>query len=173
MRCPLVVMGVSGSGKTTFGTALAQDRGWVFVDGDDLHSPESIAKMRQGIPLDDADRLPWLAAVGAILSDATAYPEGVVVACSALKHAYRDHLRRAIQHVGFIFLSVDRATLQDRLAKRTRHFMPTNLIESQFATLEAPTGGEADVLVLNAGRSIDELRVLACGWPRTATDQAK
>ena len=157
-------MGVSGSGKSTFGTALAQDRGWVFVDGDDLHSPESIAKMRQEVPLTDNDRLPWLDAVGAILSDATAYPGGVVVACSALKRAYRDHLRRAAPHVGFIFLSVDRPTVQERLAARSHHFMPADLIESQFATLEAPSNGEADVLTLNANLPVNELRVLACDW---------
>ncbi len=164
MRCPLVVMGVSGSGKTTFGTALAQDQGWVFVDSDDLHSPESIAKMRQGIPLDDVDRWPWLDAVGASLSDAEAYPDGVVVACSALKRAYRDHLRRAATHVGFIFLSVDHRTVEHRLAARSHHFMPADLIKSQFATLEAPTDEEADVLALNASLSIDELQALACGW---------
>ncbi len=164
MRIPLVVMGVSGSGKSTFGTALAQDRSCVFVDGDDLHSPASIAKMRQGIPLDDDDRLPWLDAVGAILSDATAYPDGVVIACSALKRDYRDRLRRAVPQVGFIFLSVDRPTVKGRLASRRGHFVAANLIESQFATLEAPADGEVDVLTMNASLSIDELRVLACGW---------
>ena len=164
------MMGVSGSGKSTFGKALAQDRGLVFVEGDDLHSPESIAKMRHGIPLEDDDRLPWLAAVGATLADATTYPEGVVVACSALKRDYRDHLRMAVPQVSFIFLLVDRATVEDRLARRTGHFMPSSLIGSQFATLEAPTPGEADILVLDAGCPIDDLRVLARTWPSLAKD---
>ena len=102
-------------------------------------------------------------AVGAILSDATAYPDGVVIACSALKRDYRDRLRRAVPQVAFIFLSVDRPTVKGRLASRLGHFVAANLIESQFATLEAPADREVDVLTLNASLSIDELRVLACG----------
>ena len=138
---PVVVMGVSGSGKTTVGEALAAALGVPFADGDALHPAANVAKMAAGIPLDDADRAPWLDTIGAVLA---AGP--VVVACSALKHAYRDHLRAAAPRLELVFLEVDRATLLDRMTHRT-HFMPPTLLDSQLATLEPPTADEHAIVV--------------------------
>ena len=153
----IVVMGVTGAGKSTFGVALAQDRGWMFVDGDTLHAPQNIDRMRRGVPLTDADRDAWLASIGQVLADAAGYPAGVVVACSALKKTYRDRFRRIAPNVRFILLQVDRPTVVRRLAARSGHFMSADLIDSQFATLEVPAHGETDVLVLEAVRSLGEL----------------
>jgi gluconokinase len=147
---PLVVMGVSGSGKTTVGEALAVARGVPFADGDALHPEANVAKMAAGIPLDDADRAPWLDAIGAVLA---AGP--VVVACSALKRAYRDRLRVAAPELELVYLEVDRATLLDRMTHRT-HFMPPSLLDSQLATLEPPTA-EEHAIVINGARPLVEL----------------
>ncbi len=147
---PLVVMGVSGSGKTTVGEALAVALGVPFADGDALHPEANVAKMAAGIPLDDADRAPWLVAIGAVLA---AGP--VVVACSALKRAYRDRLRVAAPELELVYLEVDRATLLDRMAHRT-HFMPPSLLDSQLATLEPPTA-EENAIVVNGARPLVEL----------------
>lgn len=145
-RLMLVVMGVSGSGKTHVGAALAAIAGVPFVDGDDLHAPEAVAKMRQGVPLDDADRAPWLDRIGAVLAGATTYPRGVVVACSALRRAYRDRLRQgAGQGLRFILLAGDIELIRRRMAARRHRYMPASLLESQFATFEAPVG-ESDVI---------------------------
>lgn len=146
-RLPLVVMGVSGSGKTIFGGACAAALTLPFVDGDDLHSQGNIDKMRRAQPLTDDDREPWLRAIVSCLADASTYGQGVVVACSALKVAYRDTLRRA-SGVRFIFLEADRASIEARLRARTQHFMPAALLESQFAALELPTSAEPDILTL-------------------------
>jgi carbohydrate kinase (thermoresistant glucokinase family) len=134
---PVVVMGVSGSGKTTVGAALADALGLRFVDGDALHPEANVAKMAAGIPLDDADRAPWLDAIGAVLA---AGP--VVVACSALKRVYRDRLRAAAPPLQLVFLDGDRAVLAARMAARPGHFMPTSLLDSQLATLERPDADE-------------------------------
>jgi len=134
---PVVVMGVSGSGKTTVGAALADALGLRFVDGDALHPAANVAKMAAGIPLDDADRAPWLDAIGAVLADGP-----VVVACSALKRAYRDRLRAAAPGLQLVFLDGDRALLASRMAARPGHFMPTSLLDSQLATLERPDPDE-------------------------------
>ena len=134
---PVVVMGVSGSGKTTVGAALAHALGLEFVDGDALHPAANVAKMAAGIPLDDADRAPWLDAIGAVLA---AGP--VVVACSALKRVYRDRLRAAAPTLQLIFLDGERDVLASRMAARPGHFMPASLLDSQLATLERPTPDE-------------------------------
>ena len=134
---PVVVMGVSGSGKTTVGAALADALGLRFVDGDALHPAANVAKMAAGIPFDDADRAPWLDAIGAVLA---AGP--VVVACSALKRAYRDRLRAAAPGLQLVFLDGDRSLLASRMAARPGHFMPTSLLDSQLATLERPEPDE-------------------------------
>jgi gluconokinase len=149
-RFAVVVMGVSGSGKTTAGIALAKRRGVPFLDGDDLHTPEARAKMTAGIALDDADRAPWLDRIGRTLADAEGYPQGVVIACSALKHAYRDRLRAIVgASLRFLFLKGDKALMRSRVAGRKGHYMPASLVDSQFAALESPEG-EGDVVTIAA-----------------------
>lgn len=145
---PLVcVMGVSAAGKSTVGTALAFTLGVPFVDADDLHSDANRAKMAAGIPLTDDDRWPWLDAVGARLRDER--DSGLVVACSALRRAYRDRIREAAPGVVFVHLTGTPELLAARAGARTDHFMPPALLESQLATLEPleddETGFVADV----------------------------
>lgn len=137
----VVVMGVSGSGKSTIARRLADALGYAFLDGDDLHPEANIARMRSGVPLRDADRLPWLDAIAAWMRGQLADGRSVVVACSALKRAYRERLRQAGPAVRFVYLQVD----HDELARRMRgreHFMPLRLLGSQLATLEEPAGDE-------------------------------
>ena len=134
---PVVVMGVSGSGKSTVGAALARALAVPFVDADALHPEANRAKMAAGIPLDDADRAPWLDAVGAVLA---AGP--VVVACSALKRTYRDRLRAAAPELRLVFLDGSPALLASRMAARPGHFMPASLLDSQLAALERPAPDE-------------------------------
>jgi len=130
-------MGVSGSGKSTVGALLAQRLGVPFVDGDVLHPPANVAKMAAGIPLDDDDRAPWLDAVGARLAEGD-----VVVACSALRRAYRERLRSAAPATRFVLLHGTRELLASRVATRLDHFMPATLLDSQLATLELPDATE-------------------------------
>ena len=130
----VVVMGVSGAGKSTVGIALAGLLGVGFVDADALHPPANVAKMAAGTPLTDADRWPWLDRVGAALADAR--ETGLVVACSALKRAYRDRIRVVAPAVQFAHLTVPRSTLDARVAERPGHFMPASLLDSQLETLE-------------------------------------
>ncbi len=154
----VVVMGVSGSGKSTVGAELARLLGARFVDGDDLHPPANRAKMAAGTPLTDEDRWPWLERVRETLAvglaaaapaDAAPVAGGVVVACSALRRAYRDLLRGAGPGVGFVYLEVARAEIEERLGQRHGHFFPPALVASQFATLEAPSPDEEpDVIAL-------------------------
>ncbi|HZC15652.1 MAG TPA: gluconokinase, partial [Caulobacteraceae bacterium] len=118
----LVVMGVSGAGKTTVGKLVAKDLGWPFADGDDLHPKANIDKMRAGIPLNDADRAPWLAAIGAWMDARSKANEPGVVACSALKRAYRDTLRTGRPQVRIVYLRGSQAKIAERLAHRTGHF---------------------------------------------------
>lgn len=136
-------MGVSGCGKTTVGTALADALGGTFADGDDFHSAANRTRMRAGIPLTDADRGPWLKQLNAWLRKSNTIESGpVVLACSALKTAYRETLSRGLDSCAFLFLKVDPKTLQTRMKKRTDHFMPVALLRSQLETLEPP-GPEA------------------------------
>jgi carbohydrate kinase (thermoresistant glucokinase family) len=146
---PVVVMGVSGSGKSRVGAALALALHADFVDGDELHSPASIDKMRRGEPLDDADRAPWLGAVADVLADVNAHPHGVVVACSALKRSYRDVLR-TVRGLHFVFLDAGRPLIERRFEERQGHFMPAALIAGQFETLEKPGGTETDIVTVDA-----------------------
>lgn len=134
----IVVMGVSGSGKTEHGRALASALGWDFTDADDHHSPANIAKMRAGEPLADADRAPWLAALRAGIERSLAEDRPLVLACSALKQAYRDALWADRPRMRLIFLEVSRELIASRLAGRAGHFMPASLLDSQFAALEQP-----------------------------------
>lgn len=153
-RFAVIVMGVAGCGKTTFGRALAQARGLPFFDGDEFHSPEARAKMSAGIALSDADRAPWLDRVGARLADAHAHPQGAVMACSALRRAYRDRLRALVgPDLRFVFLEGDKPLMLRRVAQRRGHYMPASLVDSQFAALERPAG-EDDVVTLAADASL-------------------
>lgn len=139
----LVVMGVSGCGKSTLGTLLAEALHCPFLEGDDFHSRESIAKMRSGEPLGDADRWPWLERIGAAIAQSVADHGVTVAACSALRRCYRDRLRATVGGpVRFILLDNDRDRLLERLAGRAGHFMPASLLDSQFATLERPLAEE-------------------------------
>ena len=146
----LVVMGVSGSGKSTIARQLATALAWDFLDGDDLHPPANIAKMADGVPLEDADRWPWLDAIAGWMTRDRAAGRHGVVACSALRRVYRDRLRRAGPGVYFVYLQVPREELARRLRRRT-HFMPPTLLGSQLATLEEPAGDEPAVRVLAEG----------------------
>jgi gluconokinase len=134
---PLVVMGVSGAGKSSIGSLLAGRMGAIFLDADDLHSEDARAKMHAGTPLTDEDRTPWLARVGARIAQGAPAGERLVVACSALRRRYRDALRSAVGgDVAFVWLDGDAQLLTRRLAMREGHFMPPSLLESQLATLE-------------------------------------
>jgi gluconokinase len=155
-RFAVVVMGVSGSGKTTSGVALAKAAGVPFFDGDDLHTPETRAKMASGVPLTDADRTPWLDRVGGVLADAIAHPKGAVVACSALRRIYRDQLRGAVgPNLRFLYLHGSQELMHERVAERKGHYMPASLVASQFATLEDPSG-EPDVVTMEANADLDQ-----------------
>lgn len=144
-RITIVVMGVSGSGKTTIGTGIADALGLAFVDGDSLHSPASVARMAAGQALRDADRWPWLDRIGARLADAAAAP-GLVIACSALKRIYRDRIRTAAPGVRFVFLDGPAGLIASRMTGRPGHFMPPGLLASQLETLEPPGADETDAL---------------------------
>jgi gluconokinase len=133
-----VVMGVSGSGKTVIGSALARSLGVEFVEGDDFHPEENVKRMASGIALTDEDRAPWLGAIAARLREAKDAGTGLVVSCSALKRSYRDLLRAEAGDVHFIFLKGTRALIAERVATRSGHFMPSSLLDSQFAALEEP-----------------------------------
>ncbi|MGC5221643.1 gluconokinase [Micromonospora sp. DT81.3] len=141
----IVVMGVAGCGKSTVGAALAAAMGLRFLDGDTLHSPSNVAKMASGIPLDDDDRRPWLDAVGAVL--ARAGEPGMVVACSALRRAYRDRLRAAAPDLVCVHLDGSPQLLEDRLRARPGHFMAAGMLASQLATLERLENDEAGVVI--------------------------
>lgn len=146
MKPPLVVvLGVSGSGKTTVASALAARLGLPFLDADLLHSPESIAKMRSGEPLDDRDRSPWLDRAGGWLSEHE--PTGGVLACSALRRSYRDQLRAMAQRTRLVELTVGRSVLEQRLATRSHPFMPASLLASQLATFEPLQPGEPGIAI--------------------------
>jgi len=144
-RRATVVMGVSGSGKTVVGEGLAARLGVPFLDGDHLHPKANVDKMASGKPLTDDDRWPWLDAIGAAIAG---HPDGVVVACSALRKVYRDRLIAAAgRRLIFILLDGSRETLAARLARRRGHFMPPSLLASQLATLERPGPGENAITV--------------------------
>lgn len=137
----VIVTGVAGSGKTTVGQALAARLGWRFHDADDLHSPESIERMRRNLPLDDELRQPWLARVRGVLEDAAEQRTGTVIACSALRESYRRKLSDGIDGVMFVLLEGDAGLLRERLDRREGHFAGSGLLDSQLAALEAPSAG--------------------------------
>jgi gluconokinase len=135
----LVIMGVTGSGKSTIAKLLAHELGWAFLEGDDFHPAANIEKMRRGIPLDDEDRQPWLDAIRRRLDDLTAAGENVVLACSALKHDYQHYLAaHALESVRFVALVGSEQLIRRRLAERKGHFMNAALLHSQFETLDPP-----------------------------------
>ena len=140
----IVVMGVSGSGKTSVGEGLAANLGLPLLEGDQFHPRANIDKMSSGIPLVDADRWPWLDAIAKAMREA---PDGVIVTCSSLRRVYRDRLREAAARpVLFVFLEGSKQTIAARLADRKGHFMPTSLLDSQFATLEPPDADEPGIV---------------------------
>src|SRR5262245_34497564 len=134
-----ILMGVSGSGKTTIGRLLAHELGWAFHDADDLHPAANVEKMHRGEPLTDGDRMPWLDAVHALMASLAGAGRSAVIACSGLKQSYRDRLSAGIPDVRYVYLRGDASLLRLRLAKRSGHFMPIDLLESQLDTLEEPT----------------------------------
>ncbi len=135
----VVVMGVSGSGKTTVAKALVESLGWDYAEGDDFHPPANVDKLHRGVPLTDEDRRPWLDALRERVDAACDRGENVVLACSALKHAYQDYLERDDPAcVEYVFLSGSEELIRQRLAGRTGHFMNPGLLHSQFETLEPP-----------------------------------
>jgi len=145
--CALIVMGVSGSGKSTIGEKLAERLGWSYEDGDKFHPASNVAKMSAGQPLTDEDRWPWLRAIADEIESVCEAGEHVVIASSALKRAYRDILVHGRPDVRIIFLDGPQKLITSRLALRKNHFMPPGLLESQFRTLEPPDASENPVAV--------------------------
>jgi len=143
----LVLMGVSGCGKSTVGALLAERLEWPFKDGDALHPPHNLAKMARAVPLDDADRAPWLSAVAACIDAWRSSRTCGVITCSALKRRYRDIIIGGRDNVRLIYLHAEPALLQQRLAARSDHFMGASMLDSQLAALEAPTVDEHAIVL--------------------------
>jgi gluconokinase len=143
----LVIMGVSGSGKSTVGEMLAERLGWTMAEGDTLHPPANVEKMRNGVPLDDFDRWPWLDAIGALLEAWAAEGRSGLVTCSALKRSYRERLLVARPDLRFVYLKGSPALFAGRVAARHHEYMPASLLRSQFDTLEEPLPGEPAVTI--------------------------
>jgi gluconokinase len=147
----ILVMGVSGSGKTTVGAMLAGQLGWKYAEADSFHPPANIEKMAAGHPLTDEDRRPWLAAISKWIDDTIAAGEPAVVTCSALKRTYRDQLGAGRPQVQMVYLKGDRDLIATRLAARQGHFFTAEMLDSQFADLEEPTAEEGALVVSIAG----------------------
>ncbi|MEU6310979.1 gluconokinase [Streptomyces sp. NPDC047014] len=164
----IVVMGVAGTGKTTVGRLLAEELGVPYAEGDAFHPPANVAKMSAGVPLDDADRWPWLDAIGEWIRNSAGRCGGVIAA-SSLKRVYRDRLRAAAPGAVFVHLTGDRPLIERRMAERKGHFMPTTLLDSQFATLEPLQEDEPGVVVEVAGspEEITERALAALNWLST------
>ena len=137
----ILLMGVAGAGKTTVGAMLADDLGWPFYDGDAFHPAANVEKMRQNVPLTDADRLPWLAALRRLIDELVRQETSAVVTCSAIKQAYRDQLLDGPGEVREVFLEGDFALIQERMQKRRGHYFKADLLRSQFDALEEPASG--------------------------------
>jgi len=152
----IVLMGVCGCGKTTVGKVLAERLGWEFVEGDSFHSQANIAKMSRGVALDDADRWPWLKTLADEITRRIDEQRPMVLACSALKQAYRDVLQVDGEQVRFVFLEGSRQLIAERLNRRQGHYMPASLLESQFTALEPPRDAEG-MTVIPADQSVDEI----------------
>lgn len=156
----LVVMGVSGCGKSTVAEALHQRFGWVFQEGDALHPAANVAKMSAGVPLDDADRAPWLAACARWIGARHQAGESGILTCSALKRSYRDTLSQGLDDVWFVYLEVPEAVLRERVERREHHFMPGSLLASQLQTLEPPGGDEQVIHVVAHGDTAETIRAV-------------
>lgn len=149
----IIVMGVSGSGKTAVGRALAKRLRCPFYDGDDFHPPENIAKMSRGVPLNDDDRLPWLNRLNELLADHWRHGQSAVLACSALKRRYRDLLRSGIEQMQFVHLQGSFDLIWKRMQRRSDHYMKAGMLQSQFDALETPAKDEA--LIVDVSQSVD------------------
>jgi gluconokinase len=154
--CALIVMGVAGSGKSTIAEKLAERMGWRYEDGDKFHPASNVAKMSAGHPLTDEDRWPWLKAIADEIDRACKAGEDVVIACSALKHSYRDVLVHGRDDVRIVYLRGTQELIADRLAQRKGHFMPPELLASQFKTLEPPDPDE-NPLTVSIDASVEEI----------------
>ncbi|WP_293304205.1 gluconokinase [Pedobacter sp. UBA5917] len=153
----IILMGVSGSGKTVIGKALAPRLNAEFIDGDNLHSQRNVDKMAAGIPLTDADRLDWLQLIAKVGREHAAHGTTCIIACSALKRAYRDLLRTDNEAIRFIYLKGSFDLIHDRITKRSHQYMPSSLLKSQFETLEEPQADEKDVFTVSIDQSIPEI----------------
>ena len=162
----VVVMGVSGSGKTTVAVDLARRLGWEFAEGDDHHPPANVEKMRSGAPLDDADREPWLRGLAAWIAGRERAGTSCVLTCSALKRRYRNLLREGNDAVWFVHVDVPEAVLVDRLARRTGHYMPASLLGSQLAALEPLAGDEPGLTVPGTGEPGEVVDAIVAALPR-------
>jgi gluconokinase len=143
----IIVMGVSGAGKSTVASRLAKRLNCLLVEGDTLHPPQNVEKMSRSIPLADEDRLPWLRAIAARIDAARKEHQQIIVTCSALKRAYRAILADGNSDVGFVYLKGAKELIAERLAQRTNHFMPAQLLDSQFAALQEPAADEPSIMV--------------------------
>lgn len=167
----IVVMGVTGCGKSTIAAAICQRIGAYLIEGDDFHPPENVRKMSAGIPLTDADRQGWLERLGREAADRLSSSERVVLTCSALKQRYRDTLRQAAPALGFVFLALTPEQATQRVAHRAGHFMPASLVDSQFRDLQAPYG-EPLVFAVDATRPVDAIAEEAVAWWRANEGKA-
>jgi gluconokinase len=149
----LIVMGVSGSGKTSVGKALAEHLRWEFYDADDFHPPENVAKMARGIPLDDSDRAPWLAALHDLISASLRQNKSGVLACSALKERYRQQLMNGNEGVQLVYLKGSYDLIWSRMATRTDHYMKPHMLQSQIEALEEPS----NALTVDISLSVEEI----------------
>ncbi|MBX4908121.1 MULTISPECIES: gluconokinase [Rhizobium] len=157
----IIVMGVSGCGKSSVGEKLAEALHLAFLEGDALHPAANVEKMSKGIPLTDEDRMPWLDLIGKRMQASLEKGEGIIVSCSALKRIYRDRLRAAAgSNLFFVYLEGSKALLTKRMGERKGHFMPVSLLESQLATLEVPTG-EPGVVTVDIDDTIDGITATA------------
>jgi gluconokinase len=158
----VVVMGVSGSGKSTLGRALARALGWPFLEGDDYHPPVNLEKMRAGIALTDADRWPWLERIRKEMAAVSGAGGSAVVACSALKGRYRALLSEGLEDVRFVYIAAAAGLIRSRLRRRTGHFMPPRLLDSQLAALEPPDDALLVPADLKTEDQIDLIRRTMC-----------
>jgi gluconokinase len=158
----VVVMGVSGSGKTTVASLLAATLGWQFQEGDKLHPRENVEKMSRGTPLSDADRIPWLRKIAETIDDWRAHGQSGVLTCSALKRSYRDIIIGDRPDVRLVYLKGSPDLIRQRLAARHGHFMPPTLLDSQFTILEEPSPDENPIVVDIGGRPEEIAREIAC-----------
>jgi len=153
----IILMGVSGSGKTVIGKALAPVINAEFIDGDNLHAQRNVDKMAAGIPLTDVDRQDWLELIAQVGHKHVAQGTSCIIACSALKRAYRDLLRKGNNSICFVYLKGSFELIHERISKRSHQYMPSSLLESQFETLEEPQNDETDVFVVSIDQEIPQI----------------